>query len=82
MTNLCFSCQCKHNCTMGGDYNKDFGDPCVGVDKHLLVRYECLEPPQEEVCPITNNSISNATMQVFNFHVCGLGREPSASKMR
>ena len=67
---------------MGGDYNQHFGDPCDGVDKRLVVRYECLEPPQEEVCPMTNNSISNATREVFNFHVCGLGTEPGAAKMR
>ena len=68
---------------MGGDFNSLFGhDPCQGVTKELKVSYECLEPPQEELCPIPNESQPNASMNGLNIHSCGVGEEPGASNVR
>ena len=36
-------CQTKNSCSVRAA-NSVFGDPCIGVEKYLQVRYNCLNP--------------------------------------
>ena len=83
-----YSCQCDHNCTFPADDHElaDIfgGDPCVGVPKELKVNYECLNPPEEMLCPIPKNPPPNTIRNETNTkdHPCGYDKEPGAASIR